>query len=187
MKFTRFFSLIALLALFTACGGGESSDQQQQATQEPADDIRTIQMVGLDGMKFAVEESTDDISVGETLGANDDLLRLETITVEPGEQIRIELTTRSQLPATAMAHNWVLLTMDADPAAFASAATQAKENDYIPQDMTDQILAQTGLAAGGETTEVVFTAPETPGEYEYICTFPGHFAAGMRGTLVVEG
>lgn len=191
MKFSQLLAFVTLFALVAACGG-RSGDQQQSQTsqaeqeQEATDDVRTINIIGLDGMKFAVEEETDDITVSDTLGQNNDLRRLETIVVQPGEEIRINLTTRSQLPATAMAHNWVLLTMETDPAAFASAAIQAKANDYIPQDQTDKILAQTGLAAGGETVSVTFTAPDTPGEYEYVCTFPGHFSAGMRGTLVVK-
>jgi azurin len=52
--------------------------------------------------------------------------------------------------------------------------------------MSDQIIAHTGLVAGGESDTVTFTAPEEPGDYEYICTFPGHFAAGMKGTLTVK-
>lgn len=189
MKFSQLLAFVTLFALVAACGG-RSGDQQQsqtsQAEQEASDDVRTINIIGLDGMKFAVEEEADDITVSDTLGQNNDLRRLETIVVQPGEEVRINLTTRSQLPATAMAHNWVLLTMETDPAAFASAAIQAKANDYIPQDQTDKILAQTGLAGGGETVSVTFTAPDTPGEYEYVCTFPGHFSAGMRGTLVVK-
>ena len=85
-----------------------------------------------------------------------------------------------------MAHNWILLAADADAQAVDEAAAQAKDNDYVPKDMSDQILAHTGLVAGGETDEVTFTAPEEPGDYEYICTFPGHLAAGMKGTLTVE-
>jgi len=42
-----------------------------------------------------------------------------------------------------------------------------------------------GDLAGGETTEVTFTAPE-PGEYEIICDIPGHAAGGMVGTLIVQ-
>ncbi|MDX1637043.1 MAG: plastocyanin/azurin family copper-binding protein [Balneolaceae bacterium] len=188
MKLIRLFTFIALIALVAACGG-ESGDQQQQAAEEEsaASDVRTIEMVGIDNMKFAVTGDSEGISVGEQAASHDDLVLLESITAQPGEEIRIELTTRSQLPATAMAHNWVLLSLDTDPQAFANAAAQARDNDYIPQDMTDSILAETGLAGGGETVSVTFTVPETPGEYEYICSFPGHFAAGMRGTLVVEG
>ena len=39
--------------------------------------------------------------------------------------------------------------------------------------------------AGSTVTEVGFFG--APGEYEYICTIPGHAAAGMRGVLTVDG
>jgi azurin len=186
----KFFNLLAAISLILFIGCGGSGDQQaessaeSQQTEMAADDVRTIEMIGIDQMKFVVDSNQDGITVSEM--DNSDMMRLETITASPGEQIRIRLTTKSTLPASAMAHNWVLLTMEADVQAFASAAMQARDNDYIPADMTDQIIAQTGLAAGGETTEVTFTAPEEPGEYEYICTFTGHFSAGMKGILTVE-
>ena len=40
--------------------------------------------------------------------------------------------------------------------------------------------------AAGKTAEVTFTAPQQIGEYTFLCSFPGHFAVGMRGTLVVS-
>jgi azurin len=52
--------------------------------------------------------------------------------------------------------------------------------------MKDKVLAATKLAGNGETVEVTFDAPKTPGVYDFICTFPGHFAAGMKGTLTVK-
>ncbi|MDX1671110.1 MAG: plastocyanin/azurin family copper-binding protein [Balneolaceae bacterium] len=177
-----------MLVVLVGCGG-QSGDQQQteQQTEETTDDgVRTIRMIGIDALKFGVESNAEGITVGENIGKNNDLLRLETITVEPGEEITIELYTRSNLPASAMAHNWVLLALDADVEAFANAAIQAKENDYIPQDMTDQVIAQTGLAAGDQTETITFTAPEEPGTYEYICTFPGHYASGMKGEFIVK-
>lgn len=190
----KFMNLIAAFALvfFISCGG---SGEQQQGQQQEADqseeqtmageDVRTIEIIGIDNMQFVVEEETEGITAGQPVG-QDSLLRLESITVQPGQEIHIQLTTRSELPETAMAHNWVLLQQAADIQEFANAAVKAKDNDYIPADKTDQVIAQTGLAGGGETTEVTFTAPEEPGEYEFLCTFPGHFAAGMRGTLIVE-
>lgn len=111
----------------------------------------------------------------------------EVITVQPGETVTIKLVNNSKIPAIAMSHNWVLLKAGIDVHAFDKAALKAgKDNDYLPKGMDDQIIAHTGLVGGGESDTVTFTAPKTPGEYEYICTFPGHFAAGMKGKLVVK-
>jgi uncharacterized cupredoxin-like copper-binding protein len=38
--------------------------------------------------------------------------------------------------------------------------------------------------ANGETT-INFTVSDA-GEYIYVCTVPGHYAAGMHGVLTVE-
>lgn len=188
MKFINILAAFSLI-LFIGCGGGSSEQQKTQETAgaetEMESDIRTIDITGVDQMQFVVESEIEGTTLGDLVGP-DSLLKLTGITAQPGEQIRIRLTTRSKLPAAAMAHNWLLLTMNADAEAFASAAAQAKDNDYVPAGMMDQIIAQTGLAAGGETTEVTFTVPEEAGEYDFICTFPGHFTTGMRGTLTVE-
>ena len=69
---------------------------------------------------------------------------------------------------------------------FVNAAAMARATDFIPADMKDQVLAATTLAGPGETVEVTFKVPAAPGTYPYMCTFPGHFAAGMRGTIVVK-
>ncbi len=190
MKFLNILAALSLV-LFIGCGGG-SSEQQNESAQpeeqetEMSSDVRTINIVGIDQMKYVVEENIEGITVGDAIG-QDNMLRLKSITAEPGEEIRIRLTTKSSLPATAMAHNWILLEMGADAQAFANAASKAKDNNYIPTDKQDQILTHTDLAAGGETVEITFTAPEEPGDYEYLCSFPGHYAAGMKGVLNVEG
>lgn len=184
MKLTNLLVILSLFSFVVACGGGES--ESSETDQAPADDVRTINIIGIDAMKFAVEEPAEGITVGDTTGSNNDLLLLETIEVEPGEEIRIRLTTRSTLPATAMAHNWILMVQEADATAYVRQAIQARDQDYMPAELSDQVLEYTGLAAGGETTEVTFTAPTEPGKYEYICSFPGHYAAGMKGFLVVQ-
>lgn len=37
----------------------------------------------------------------------------------------------------------------------------------------------------GQSTETIFTAPAEPGEYEVLCAIPGHYQAGMFGSLTV--
>jgi len=36
----------------------------------------------------------------------------------------------------------------------------------------------------GESFTLEFSAPEEPGDYPYVCTFPGHWR-GMNGTMRV--
>ena len=40
-------------------------------------------------------------------------------------------------------------------------------------------------AQGGQTARGAFTI-DTPGTYAFICTVPGHAAAGMRGTITAR-
>ena len=125
---------------------------------------RTIEMVGMDNMKFDVT----------------------TIEASPGEEITIKLTTKSQIPKQAMAHNVVVIDKEANVDEVANASARARDNDYISPEYKDEIIAATGLAGGGETVEVTFTVPEETGDYEYICSFPGHYPAGMKGVLKVR-
>ena len=110
---------------------------------------------------------------------------LTAITAKPGEKITVKLTGQGAIPKVAMAHNFVLLAPKTDAAAFAVAAASARATDFVPADKK-QVLASTKLAGGGETVEVTFDAPKAPGVYDFICTFPGHFVAGMKGTLTVK-
>ena len=131
---------------------------------KPAAGARTIEIVGTDDMKYSVT----------------------TIDAKPGETLRVRLTAKGALPKIAMAHNFVLLKLGAKQIDFANAAAMARETDFIPPAMKDQVLAATTTAGAGETVEITFKVPAAPGSYPYMCTFPGHFAAGMKGTLVVK-
>lgn len=139
-------------------------------------------LVLLSTAAVAVQAKTIEIEGLNTLKFSKD-----SITVKPGEKVTIKLVNTSKLPAGAMAHNLILLAADTDAQKIDKAAMKAgKGNQYIPDDMDDQILAHTGLVAGGESDTITFTAPDQAGDYEYICTFPGHFAAGMKGILTVK-
>lgn len=191
MRLQSLTYLLPLLLLVYACGGSEQqpgTEETQQQVQVPTDDVRTIDIIGVDQMKYMVKEEGELLGTAETMKASngETYLLLQNIEAEVGEELRIRLTTVSNLPASAMSHNWVLLKMGVDPAAFAEVATRAKDNGYIPQDQTDDILAHTDMAAGGETVEATFTVPEDTGEYDYLCSFPAHFMAGMKGKLIVQ-
>lgn len=187
--------LLPIVLFVSACGSGEqkqtvapSQNTKAQETQTQSQDIRTIDIIGVDQMKYVVKEEGEVLGTAGTIkGSNGETyLQLQSIDAQPGEKLRIQLKTVSSLPASAMSHNWILLKMGIDPTDFVNDAIKAKNNNYIPQNRTGDIIAHTELAAGGETVEVTFTVPEKTGEYDYLCSFPGHFAAGMKGILNVQ-
>ena len=109
-----------------------------------------------------------------------------TIQAKPGEDLVVRLKVLGTMPKGTMDHNFVLLKEGANAATFANDAMMAGATGYIPAARKGDVLAMSPLGSGGQTVEAAFKAPTKAGTYTFICTFPGHFAAGMRGTLVVK-
>lgn len=127
-------------------------------------EVREIKIIGTDNMKFDVTE----------------------IKASPGETIKITLVVESNLPKTAMGHNIVIVQKGINVEDFVMKSMTAKNNEYIAPELEDQVIAATKMIGGGETDTIGFTVPEEPGEYEYVCTFPGHYFGGMKGVLKVQ-
>jgi azurin len=108
-----------------------------------------------------------------------------TIAAKPGERLRVVLKGVGVMPKIAMAHNFVILKPGTDTAAFVNASAMARP-DFIAPALKAQVLVSTTLAGAGETVSTDVVAPAKPGQYTFICTFPGHFNGGMKGVLVVK-
>jgi len=107
----------------------------------------------------------------------------DRITVKTNEPIALTLTNPDVVP-----HNWVLVRtgtleqvgklsnqMIADPDAFT--------RQYVPE--TDAVIAYTDITLPGTEQTIYFVAPSTPGNYPFLCTFPGHWMV-MNGIMVVQ-
>ena len=129
-----------------------------------ADPPRTINIVATDDMKYSVT----------------------TITASPGEQLRVRLVVKGVVPKVAMSHNFVLLKPRTNINKLLADGAPHRDTDFVPPAMMSSVLARTTLAGAGEMVQVTFTAPAKPGTYPYICTFGGHYQAGMKGVLVVK-
>ena len=125
---------------------------------------RVVKLKGLDTMQYDVK----------------------TINAKPGEKLTVQLAAVGSMPKEQMSHNWVLMAKNAPIDQFVMDAAMSRDKGYIPEAGKKHILAMTKMAGGGETVEVDFDAPKEPGEYLYICTFPGHYMAGMKGKLIVK-
>jgi azurin len=126
--------------------------------------------------------------VREVAISTDDKMKysLESIQARPGERLKVVLKNAGTMPKTVMGHNFVVLQKGTDAPAFVRAGLTSRDTDFISPVEKDKVIAATTMSGPGESVEVTFVAPTEPGTYEYVCTFPGHYASGMKGTLVVK-
>lgn len=138
----------------------------------------------LSNFTFAQEKEKGRII--EVAGLNNMTFDVTEIEAKPGELITIRFTTKTKYTPRQMSHNFVLLKQTVNVQSFIDASEKSAINDFIDPRTEEGVIAHTPMAAGGETVEVTFNAPERPSKYMYVCTFPGHFFAGMKGTLTVK-
>lgn len=127
----------------------------------------------------------DSKGVANILITSNDVMKfnVKKIAVKSGQKIKLTLKHTGKLDKQIMGHNVVILKSGVKLSAFAAKAAASKDNDYIPEGTTE-VLAYTKMIGGGETATIEFTAPEV-GVYDFICSFPAHFAM-MKGKFVVE-
>lgn len=102
------------------------------------------------------------------------------ITARAGQKITISLENPD-----VMQHNWLLLkpgsTQKVGAAADALAMDpKGADKQYVPR--IPEVLHFIKLLNPGDEASVTFTAPATPGDYPFVCTFPGHWRI-MNGVL----
>ncbi|MDQ8194254.1 plastocyanin/azurin family copper-binding protein [Coraliomargarita sp. SDUM461004] len=168
-------SFIAITLFFSGCG--DSSTEHAHADEAGAIDVM------LPENPVSV---VDGVTVVEMTGNDRMKFNLESFVVPAGGQVRLTFHNRGKMPKAAMGHNVVFLSADADSGVFATAAAAARDHDYIPVGFDDQIVAHTKLLGPGESDTIEFTVPMQAGDYEYLCSFPAHMFAGMRGVMKVE-
>lgn len=172
--FKKLLFLTVALAIF-ACG--EKKEEKEKITigdNAPATTTNT-----------ATPEVTNEDEVVEIVISANDQMQFDTneIKVAPGSLVKLTLMHTGEMNENVMGHNFVLLEKGTDINAFGQKAVAAAENDYIPEN-GEQVIAHTEIIGGGESTTIEFKAPEA-GTYDFICSFPGHYAL-MRGKFIVQ-
>jgi uncharacterized cupredoxin-like copper-binding protein/glucose/arabinose dehydrogenase len=145
-------------------GAAAAAPQAKRQTTRPASwnggaDV-TITMRTLPGLQF--DQTTLDVRAGsrvELVFDNDDDMMHNFLLVQPGAG-------------------------DAVGDAALRLGLAGAEMGYVPD--IDAVLFHTTLLEPGTKETIYFTAPSEPGEYEFLCSFPGH-SFTMRGVLRVTG
>ena len=118
------------------------------------------------------------------LGVEPDVLKFDkaSFTVKAGRKVVLTFTNNGNMlhnvlilkPGTLQKVGMLANAMAADP--------QGMEKGYLPE--SADILHHSPLVAAGGKATLRFTAPLRPGDYPYVCTFPGHWLV-MNGTMKV--
>ncbi|MFN0181687.1 MAG: plastocyanin/azurin family copper-binding protein [Gemmatimonadales bacterium] len=120
---------------------------------------QSVQVAGVDGLKFTIA----------------------SFEVKAGSRIRIDLANRSD-----MLHNLVIV-RPGSTSLVANAALKlgldGMKLHFVPP--MGEVLFHTGLLEPGKSESIFFEAPLTPGDYPFVCSFPGH-AGTMQGVMRVR-
>jgi DNA-binding transcriptional ArsR family regulator/plastocyanin len=109
---------------------------------------------------------------------------LKWFVVEAGKAVQIVLFNSDAMP-----HNLIVSRPGSLEAVGTAGSAMPMPSDpdakaFVPD--SPAVLYSTKLVKEGETERLGFTAPKEPGEYVYVCTFPGHWVRMYGVMLVVE-
>jgi azurin len=146
------------------------------------------------GVRFAAIRAINALPDAIKPGDIDDL-RLTSLTLEavPGQikYDKTELTAVAGRPVEitlinpdTMEHNFAITRPGQMQRVGIAISTMnpadAAAINYIPEG--DAVLYHTPMLKPGQTYTLRFVAPDKPGKFPYVCTFPGHWQS-MNGTI----
>jgi azurin len=103
------------------------------------------------------------------------------LTISPRTQVKIIFENSDDMP-----HNMVFFQPGTDVVAVSNKQLEkpdeALKRNWLPED--PRMWLHSKLLNPKEREEIVFTAPDKPGIYPFVCTFPGH-AVTMQGRLKI--
>ncbi len=149
--------VIGAAALLFGCG------RDNGATTDADEPVTEITITGDDRMRFAPTR----------------------FTVRAGETITLMIDNIGRMPKESMGHNLAIIDKSLNANTFAASSIGYPAEEYIAPEYADRVIAATKVLGPGESETITFTAPAEAGEYPFVCSFPGHTPAGMRGIMVV--
>lgn len=132
------------------------------------------------------------LSTAAVLAADQEVFTIKTLaaqmrydvselTVSPGAQVKIIFENTDDMP-----HNMVFFQPGTDVVAASNKQMEKPEEalkrNWLPED--PRMWLHSKMLNPKDKEEIVFKAPDKPGIYPFVCTFPGH-ATSMQGRLKI--
>ncbi len=162
-------ALILSVTILISCGSSEN-----KSSDVNTNDINTSETV-------EKEKNWEEFTVGAVGNTMSEMkFDKKNITVQAGSWVRINLVNEGVDPA--MLHNIVFVKYGTRKEVAKQSIEAGPDLQFVPK--SSDVIAYSDLADPGETVVLEFEAPEK-GNYEFICTYPGHSEI-MRGYFFVK-
>ena len=172
-----------------------SEDNVPKASKKPVPGTKAFEE-RMKAQAAAAAKSSETETETETGGPKAVEITINALGNPPGtmkfKETEVEVAAGSKVMLTFMnpdvlQHNLVLVKKEKTNAVGALADAmltdpEALKKNYVPS--SDDVIASTKLVNPGGLEKIEFIAPSEPGDYPYICTFPGHWRL-MQGKIKV--
>ena len=157
-----------ILSCLFACSGEKTNTEKSDQKE-----IETVEKV--------VEKKWETFNIGAVGNTMSEMkYDVESITVKEGSWVRINL--ENQGIDNSMMHNIVFINYGSRKQVASEAIKIWPSQNFVAN--KKNIIAYSAVAKPGESVTLEFKAPKK-GNYEYLCTYPGH-AEIMRGYFFVK-
>jgi azurin len=171
--------------LLISCGGEKKPAAEEQVAQEtesaetyfPSAAEAVYDPEKIDATAPVMEKTL------EAIGNSMDVMAFAAseIRVKAGTTVKLKLV--NQATDAAMRHNFFIVKMGTMEQVAAASLAAGAEKSYIPDERANLLFASK-IVDPGQTAELIFAAPPV-GEYQFVCTYPGHWQR-MNGKFIVE-
>lgn len=174
----------SVLAYAKTVPAGDRSKQEYVEIITAAKEMAALQGAATEAILKELSAVSVDVFIVHTVHEQ---LRFDTtkLTVKAGKSFEVIFENDDVMP-----HNFVIVPpgrhMEIGTAAMTMTPDKLdkKGRAYMPPAFEKEIIAATKLMEPGQKEQLKVKAPNKPGDYEFVCTFPGH-AFIMWGTLTV--
>jgi len=172
------YTVVQTMATLTSLGKAEVTSKEPAAANTTATALPDLSAAAM--RRDLRDKGMQTIAIGTV--PEQMLYDVRWFVVEAGKPVQLVLNNLDAMP-----HNIVIGQPGSVMAIGTAAATMPPPTDptaraYVPD--SPAVLGATRLVQRGESDRLNFNAPTTPGEYNFLCTFPGHYVR-MYGVMLV--
>ena len=165
--------LAFVMSFAVSCGPAEEETETDDDYDEE-DDYE-------EAADYDQEIDLEIVASGNNMGE----IKFEVDEVSVPANAKVTLTLINNSEGAGMDHNFVVVEEEHLEDIVDAGLAAGPDNEFLPDGGHEGLIAASPLAAPGETITYEFITPSEPGEYLFICLYPGHVDA-MQGPFIVE-